>query len=309
MAYFQTLVKCSGDLPPKRSSHASFIYDHNLYVFGGFTRSNFLNDFYKLDLSNFEWQIIRAHNPPHPRCGHSINVYQTKVIVYGSFEPLDESVYEFDLVEQQWKKLKVLSETPLARAFHSAVVYGDEVYIYGGEMNNKILGDFWALNLKHYRWRSVVTEGESPNHRSGHSAVVYENKMILFGGHTDQYGDTSDLYEYNFETYKWRKMETSGIAPSPRHSHAATLCHDFMIIFGGWDGEHCSNEIFKLDLRTLKWHFIGFGPRLCSGTLECYRDRLLHFGGLDGQEVNNHVYDLSIPSETKQVWLSKQQNL
>jgi len=81
----------------------------------------------------------------------------------------------------------------------------------------------------------------------------------------------NDTYEFNILTNTWKKYETSGIPPSIRCWHSASIYDNLMIIFGGfyWDGhEHYYDDLFTLDLKSLIWTRI-----LAQGTAPHARNR------------------------------------
>ena len=83
------------NIPQARIGHASFIFQNYLYIFGGSIQDgNLLNDLWKLDLSNFSWEIVLQNNQfnekdllvPSPRSGHSllhINDEDKYVYIFG----------------------------------------------------------------------------------------------------------------------------------------------------------------------------------------------------------------------------------
>lgn len=55
------------------------------------------------------------------------------------------------------------------------------------------------------------------------------------------------------ENMEWVKVTATGSAPSPRGYHTAVLADSRLFIFGGYDNEHCFDEMFILDLSTLAY--------------------------------------------------------
>jgi hypothetical protein len=56
----------------------------------------------------------------------------------------------------------------------------------------------------------------------------------VFGGH-DGVCSLGDLWTYEFAKNVWTVPITTGLPPTPRHSHAATIIEGFLIIAGGID--------------------------------------------------------------------------
>lgn len=81
----------SGDLPGSCSTHSVFVYDHKMYIFGGYdgkARRSQLHAFQILsrtpDSIECSWeQVTTLGRSPAPRYTHSSVVIGSKVIVYG----------------------------------------------------------------------------------------------------------------------------------------------------------------------------------------------------------------------------------
>jgi Galactose oxidase, central domain len=87
--------------------------------------------------------------------------------------------------------------------------------------------------------------------------------MYIFGGFEeviDQF--SNDIHLLNLETMHWSFIQTSGVAPSFRDFHSATVINDRMYIYGGRGDVHApyhsQEEIYcpkivYLDLKAYKW--------------------------------------------------------
>jgi len=86
----------------------------------------------------------------------------------------------------------------------------------------------------------VVNSTDSPSPRVCHSAVVYKDKMYIFGGHNPESGSNyiadvkNELFEYNFETNNWRKIDGPNFPL--RTEHTSIIYEEKMYVFGGYSG-------------------------------------------------------------------------
>ncbi|ETV85408.1 hypothetical protein, variant 1 [Aphanomyces astaci] len=137
---------------------------------------------------------------------------------------------------------------PGTRAEHSAVVWDDAVFIYGGQ-NTDFMDDMWRLCLNFGggsgRWDQVTPATSfSPPSRKGHTAVAYATNStamfaMVFGGMLGTtYKDTNDLY-FQIMTkpagstacqtpraiVTWQRVVTANSTngPAPRSFHTMTL--------------------------------------------------------------------------------------
>jgi N-acetylneuraminic acid mutarotase len=147
-----------------------------------------------------------------------------------------------------------LPGAPIPRSAHSAVVYKNQMYIFGGWNGHKSLNDFYSLNLDTLVWREIQTE-DAPSKRRMHSAVVYNDKMYLFGGYDESRSAHSynELFCFDFETESWKLVPCRGNTPKGRSRAGATLVGNSMYIIGGWDRTVQFGEVFRLDLDKYIW--------------------------------------------------------
>jgi hypothetical protein len=71
---------------------------------------------------------------------------------------------------------------PSPRHSHSAVVYNDSMFVFGG-YDGSYRSDFHEFDFIHFSWRPVFASGRTPRARYRATACVHEDMMILFGGH------------------------------------------------------------------------------------------------------------------------------
>mmetsp|Transcript_29963 Transcript_29963/g.22228 ORF Transcript_29963/g.22228 Transcript_29963/m.22228 type:complete len:121 (+) Transcript_29963:15-377(+) len=103
----------------------------------------------------------------------------------------------------------------------------------------------------------VEVFGEVPLARFGHTLTqVSKSKVVLFGGATGDTGKfsiTGDTYTLDLISFKWTKLDGSGIAPSPRAAHGSCAVDSLqMVVYGGatGGGSLASDDLYLLDLRN-----------------------------------------------------------
>lgn len=148
-------------------------------------------------------------------------------------------------------------QRPEARTDHIMALHDASIYIFGGYNGSSRFNDLCEYNLSAKRWTRIDAGGSVPSRRFGHSGVVHaaSNRLIVFGG-WDGRDTLNDLYEYNFVTREWRKMNTRGISPPHRYRHTAVISGDNMFVFGGVDKTHSRfNDLQRLDLGMCRIFF------------------------------------------------------
>jgi len=60
-------------------------------------------------------------------------------------------------------------------------------------------------------------------------------------------------------------MEAKGEVPAARSAHTSVVVGKSMIVFGGWNGAHCMNDMYELKLDTATWSKVAYtGEAPCT---------------------------------------------
>ena len=128
-----------------------------MYLFGGSAVVKDNTEMYALDLHKHHWSVIKHRHSkvpediPMPRDDPSCVIYGNTMILFGGFKNDGErccETYIFHFGDHRWEKILLPSkESPAPRAGHSAVVNGDDMYIFGGKDSDVRMNDLWKLNL------------------------------------------------------------------------------------------------------------------------------------------------------------------
>ncbi|CAK9103053.1 unnamed protein product, partial [Durusdinium trenchii] len=201
----------------------------------------------------------------------------------------------------EWTQLECKGELPPARFRHSAILWGDELVIFGGQgkLASGYMGDLWSLDLKTQIWKQLKPKGHPPTPRNGHSAILWNQVMILFGGLDGGGRWLSDTFHLDLRSSEWSKKTPPGEVPGGRGSHSAVLWGDAMVIFGGTDGGKCFNDTWTWSLRSEEWQQVvpkgKLPPERCAHSAVLCKERMAIFGGSgSGYTFLNDVWLLSL---------------
>lgn len=254
------IVKCFGKAPPKMYGHTAVVTERNtMIVFGGAlhkrTTSNLSNSTYCFNFYTSKWsKLDTPGDVPSGRCGHTAVVFKDRMYVFGGlYVPGGKLFYSQNLSDFSWSAVNDSGDKPEPRSNHTAVVNDDSMYVFGGYNTVKdcFSNDLYEFNLIRYSWRKIVPNIKLPKLYK-HSAVTSSNSMIIFGGNdsfniphsinardrtafkTNDTSHYSVLYEYFFDTGKWRTIKTFGDVPFLKKGHSAVMYHGSMWVFGGF---------------------------------------------------------------------------
>lgn len=207
------------------------------------------------------------------------------------------------------------------RRNHIAEIIGNSMFIHGGidDKEDKLLNDFWLLDLDRMKWISVEFKGYQPPPLAYHSSslVVTSDKRLntnfhiykfpeaptrlgrkrvknegvyLYGGIDGEKRVRSELRVLKIGTRPviWTTIKTFGKPPGPRHSCSLDYFEDLNVLFlygGSNDSQLISNEVFLLDLEHYNWSLVSIfdvSPYARAEHSSCLNgNSLLIFGGIN----------------------------
>jgi len=249
-------------------------------------------------------QLVDESELP-PVAGHVAVEYRNTMIVWGGyycdidtqfFRPSEFIyIYPYDLAEKTgvWIKYKVAEgDCPLQATAACGLIYGDDLYIFGGNVTKNEHGirmgsstsDLYKLSLITGRWELHKNEDNpSPTPRDKVCGFVTREGLFYFGGYGPSLryvtGDRKFLgrgndffedddqgnYSWNnqlvcFDWQNWKLIEQHGEVPSHRAAAAAVYIDKerSAYLFGGRHANVRLNDLYRLDVNTFVWNAIEF---------------------------------------------------
>ncbi|KAI2603802.1 galactose oxidase [Hypoxylon fragiforme] len=298
-------------------AHTTTLLGSNVYVFGGCDSRACFNELYVLDADSFHWSSPHVSGDiPVPLRAMTCTAVGKKLVVFGGGDgpAYYNDVYVLDTVNFRWHRPRIVGDrVPSARRAHTACLYKNGIYMFGGGDGVRALNDIWRLDVTDVHkmsWKLVsgpsapsssgsgstpVKDTSRPKARGYHTANMVGSKLIIYGG-SDGGECFNDVWVYDVDTHVWKTV----LIPVTfrRLSHTSTIVGSYLFIIGGHDGNEYSNDVLLLNLVTMTWDkrkVYGLPPsgRGYHGTI-LYDSRLLVVGGFDGSEVFSDVWILDL---------------
>eukprot|EP01060_Flectonema_neradi_P011463 TRINITY_DN18537_c0_g1_i2.p1 TRINITY_DN18537_c0_g1~~TRINITY_DN18537_c0_g1_i2.p1 ORF type:complete len:301 (+),score=47.76 TRINITY_DN18537_c0_g1_i2:68-970(+) len=141
----------------------------------------------------------------------------------------------------------------LPRSYHSAVVVGDEMFVFGGILDTIYLCPHQIpfLSLSKRSWDYLDTSGRVPPPTS-HNAVCLSpcgGLIFLLGGLSASGECSASLYELNLKTTTWREIELS----IPAYwGHTLSAIGNSLLVVGGIEFSNNieSDKLWCIDLNN-----------------------------------------------------------
>ncbi|KAK0731437.1 conjugation with cellular fusion protein [Lasiosphaeris hirsuta] len=305
----------SGSAHTALRAHTTTLVGSNVFVFGGCDSRACFNELYVLDADAFYWSTPHVvGDVPVPLRAMTCTAVGKKLVIFGGGDgpAYYNDVYVLDTVNFRWSRPRILGDkTPSKRRAHTACLYKNGIYVFGGGDGVRALNDIWRLDVSDVNkmsWKlisgpsspdrspaTVNGKDTRPKARGYHTANMVGSKLIIYGG-SDGGECFNDVWVYDVETHVWKAVSIP--VTFRRLSHTATIVGSYLFVVGGHDGNEYSNDILLLNLVTMSWDkrkVYGLPPsgRGYHGTV-LYDSRLLMIGGFDGSEVFGDVWILEL---------------
>lgn len=165
-------IRQAGDSPPTCCNFPVAVIGDDMYVFSGQSGAKITNNLYQFNFADRVWVRIRTEHllrgspsPPQRRYGHTMVAYRRCLYVYGGGAAdgiLDNDVHCFDVDSRSWSVMAPAdsSEVPCRRVFHSAAVWNNGMYVFGGTVESVTnrSGDLYRFSLSTFPKCTLVDD-------------------------------------------------------------------------------------------------------------------------------------------------------
>jgi len=191
-----TLIESTGTPPTPRHSHSGVEYNGSMYIFAGYD-GNYRSDFHQYDFKTNKWSAVNVKGvSPKARYRTSAVAYQNKMLVVGGHDGAKHlnDFYQFNFDTNVWQLIESKGSTipPSPRDSHSAIIFGNSMYLFGGS-TGAARNDLFEFRFDTRQWREIrpaqAKDGQQyqvPCPRFCHTGVVYNSSLYIFGGYDGQ---------------------------------------------------------------------------------------------------------------------------
>ena len=203
--------------------------------------------------------------------------------------------------------METIGISPSSRDRHSMTCIENQLYVFGGHSHSaEYLNDLYIFDIPTYKWTHVQID-RAPLPRYDHSANVVNGKLVIFGGKSNSgSGCLNDIHVYDPASGVWVQPTVTGIFPAARWGHTTIVAAESkLIVFGGWNGTWCFNDINLFDCETLAWARLSSTGRIPTArahhTCNIVDTKLVVFGGRNGLRRMNDTCVLNLVEESPEL--------
>lgn len=221
-----------------------------------------------------QWTIRETTGDIPLACrAHTATLVDRKLIIIGGGHGMQyyDKVYVLDTTTRHWTQPSISGSpsgsTPTPRRAHSAVLYQNKIWVFGGGTGLTALNDVWTLDVSSFsrmKWEEIKTTGRTPKRRGYHTANLVGNYMVVMGGSDGKefFTDTwcldlgtrrpqlfgaEPLYLLCADTRQWSQVSLLA-NKYKRIAHSATQVGSFLFIIGGYNGDEYCSDVLPFNL-------------------------------------------------------------
>ena len=184
-----------------RTNHNSIIFNEYLYVFGGYNNNGYSNDFFKINLINFNITFIESlGNIPYERSNFifDINKDNNKIYLFGGFKENENlnDFYEFNIEKNYWKN--ITNKINIKKKYDgiSGIIFNNKMYFFGGcdLLKKKCNKKIFIYDLE--KEKLLKKKNKKLSKRENYNINIYLNNLIIFGGSSFDMKYFNDIFMY-----------------------------------------------------------------------------------------------------------------
>jgi len=237
-----------------KTEHKCVVYDDCLWFVGGYNGYDYTSDIHKFDPATGESVIVETAGGEvfSRRSALTALVNKNNLYTFGGWNGFsrtwynDLHVYNFDT--KIWRAINPSGTLPLRRTSHSAVIYNNKMYVFGGFSGEEYLNDMHEFDMETETWTEIshLCKGDIPLPRSRFCAAVLGDCMYILGG-WNKVGYFNDFYRFNFVTRVWTNIHNTNFSIPCISQYSLATDGDFLYIFGGFCAQEktCINKLYK----------------------------------------------------------------
>jgi len=239
-----------------KTEHKCVVYNDALWFVGGYNGFDYTNDLHKFDKeSNTTIPMATTGVPFTIRSALTALVWKDNLLTFGGWNGFTRTwyndVHSLDFNTMTWRAIQPKGTPPKERTSHSAVMWNDCMYVFGGFSGEEYLNDLHQFDAKTETWTNISDQcrGSIPAPRSRFCASVHGDCMFLLGG-WNKVGYFNDFYMLNLRTKVWTNIPSGNFKIPSISQYSLATSEDLLYIFGGFCAEEktCVNKLFTYHL-------------------------------------------------------------
>ena len=254
------------------------------------------------------------------RSKHTMVAWDDRVYVFGgdNGKKMLNDFLVSHVRDSSWARVVYTGQPPPPRYHHSAVVFCNSMFIFGGyagdinsnsNLHNKNdLFEYCFSTSQWIDWSDKIT-GTLPPARSAHGAAVFENKLWIYAGY-DGNARLDDMWviDLTSSSPRWEQVDQLGDCPPTCCNFPVAVVDDKMYVFSGQSGARITNNLYEFNFKERQWtripteHLLKWDAsppqRRYGHSMVAYGHCLYVFGGAADGFLDNDVHCFDVESRS-----------
>ena len=262
-----------------RYAHSSVAIGSDIYVIGGYDETNYFNDVWKSTNGGQTWTQVAtgstgANTLFSARQFSSLVAVGSDMYVIGGEDGTQNlnDVWKSTNGGQTWTQVATGSTGAntlfSARAGHSSVAIGSDIYVIGGFSGLRNLNDVWKSTNGGQTWTKVATGSTGANTlfpaRNSHSSVAIGSDIYVIGGFRGGTINLNDVWKSTNGGQTWSKVNTGTTGAntlfSARSAHSSVAIGSNIYVIGGDNTTNYFNDVWKSTDGGVTWENVHDTP-------------------------------------------------
>lgn len=184
------------------------------------------------------------------------------------------------------------------------------VFLFGGQDSEKdvVFDEMWMFKDNQVTQVDFAHDAQIPAKRNSHSMVSNKEKAYIFGG-ANQDGPLNDLWEFDFESRKFKRLLTTGVSLPSIEMHTCHLFKEkYLLILGGralpqgskLEEIQFSDVIYQVDLESGEVCEFANLPSAIGSHISAIVDEkyIILYGGTNGYRFFDNILRYAIETKT-----------
>lgn len=221
----------------------------------------------------------------------------------GSFLPFFRATPTPDALAEalNQNRMEEIASPTVPRTGFALEINEDEIFIIGGNSGNQVLALAEKYDIIDNSWQSLP---EKPTAVAEVDAVLLRGSIYVPGGKLDDGSFTDVMEVYNISANSW---EIKAPLPEKIGNYALATFEGQLFLFGGWNGEEVSGNVYRYDPSLDEWFPCAPMPTpRMNASASILGGKILVIGGADGEESlpKNEAYLPSFVKDGRGEWES-----
>ncbi|CAG9321906.1 lztr1_5 [Blepharisma stoltei] len=241
--------------PKERMKHTLEVVSGKLYLFGGDSYGEKLNDLWSFDINNNIWSNANVNGSlPPARSDHAASSQGNVMVIFGGKgqSNLLNDIQTFNFISNSWTEISPSTSTMPSPRYGSCIVYSSPfIFIYGGHTSTGYSSELWKF---HTGTNTYELLGNGPIELESPRCSFSNYTIYVMFGKTNNQRPEGSIYTYNIVKDAWTVNFNPSLGNKKQSDGPVLKINQNILVFGGqsW-GINQELDVFSINLDSQEY--------------------------------------------------------